>query len=648
MCGFIGIVNWQDGISPKDEVAARAGLAALVHRGPDSDGEWRDDHAYLGHQRLKVIDLSDNGGQPFVSNSRRVVAVYNGEIYNYREMRDGLAAANGGLKSETDTEVVVAAVEHSGINAFNEFDGMFAAAFHFPGERRHLLVRDPLGQKPLYYAIVDRTLIYASELGAFLALSPRYQWKIGRTAFRRYLANCCYMGEETPLAGVFKLQPGHFAEWRPGGLTIERYWTSEPGGHPESRSFDDAIAEFDRLFSVSVRRSLRADVPLGVFFSGGIDSSLVTSEVVNHAPDVRTFTVAMSEPDFDESSSARAASAHIGVRNRFTFDMDRDQVVAAVDDFFRTVTEPHGDPGYVNSLFLAGAARAHTTVGLAGDGADELFAGYVPFQGLAAHSLAKRLPSALVAAMRGALDYLVAADDGYAGFGFKARGFLQGYPSSPETVFPLWLSSLPLRDLAALTGAADDPFFCGSGAPGTIFHPEAAALRASAAKTPHQMLSTYYQRFFLPDFVCHHTGRAAMRHSLEVRAPFLSRDLIRFANRLPDAHLASRGRLKRVLRGSLRRRGFPAAIWKRRKTGFTFPVARWMKTALRSRLEAIRDPGEWDDALIDAPYLNGLIDTHLSGRRNSYRALFSLMTFHAWRHRWPGLIIDDHTPGRSP
>jgi asparagine synthase (glutamine-hydrolysing) len=420
-----------------------------------------------------------------------------------------------------------------------------------------------------------------------------------------------------------------------GRVKTRRWWDSVPGNNPLQIDFEEAVTEFERLFERSCDQSMRSDVPVGVFLSGGLDSSLLLSNCHAISPEIQAFSVSMAEPDYDESSKAAAAARHVGNGRHHFFAMNQSALMNTFTALMAKMDEPHGDPGFVNAYFMAGHCRPHITVALSGDGADELFGGYMPFKGLPLQPFMERLPPAAIDLVRAASKCLPGSDT-YLGLKFKALSYLQGFPSTRINRHSLWLSTLSPEELSQLLPQAAPGFFDPM-LEGGAFDVAAELHGTIASHTPIQQMLYYYQRVFLPEFICHHTDRAAMLHGLEVRSPFLSVPLIEWANRLPDSFKARRGELKRLLREALRRRNFPSAILNQRKHGFTFPIARWLKEDMRELVDNLANAEEIFGGEVDGRELKRIIDHHLSGRRNLYRIIYNLIVFRAWRIRYPGI-----------
>lgn len=637
MCGIFGWIKHHEPLTDDELRLARRATRTLAHRGPDAEGLWHDGRVFMGHRRLSVLDLRPEANQPFHDPRGRLTVSYNGEVYNFEELKPALAQAGFEFRTRCDTEVILAAFLQHGPDAFRDFDGMYAVAIHDRRDGRHFLFRDPMGQKPLYYFAYPGGLVYASELRALLSIDT-FAWTLDREAFLKYLAHNYYPGEVTPIAEIRKLPPGSMLEATPAGPRICTFWSSVPGDRLLDITAEEAAAETLRLFRESCRISLRSDVPYGVFLSGGIDSTLVTKLCQEYSPDVAAFAVSMSEADYDESVKAQRVARQLGIRQFDCFLMNRDSVITSLDRYLASVDEPHGDPGFVNAFFLATSVRPHITVALAGDGGDELFGGYLPYMaGCWADTLRPVAP--LLGALHGPMLRWLHGGDSYAGLQLKLRGFLQGFPSTPATLYPLLLSTISPEELARLCPWQDRGFFSRLGEPGTLFGEFQQSLGSLSDRSAVQMGAAFYQRFFLPECVCMHTDRSAMQSSLEVRSPMLSLPLVEFANRLPDRLKADRRHTKIILRQITRDLGFPASIWRQKKQGFTFPIARWLKTYLRERMDRLLELDDWPVGLIDAGELSGILGAHLSGARNNYRILFNLMVFRAWLRNYPSVRI---------
>lgn len=629
MCGVFGWIKFHSDFTDHERSMAQAALRSLAHRGPDAEGKVTDPRLFVGHRRLSILDLSDAANQPFARPGSRSLLSFNGEIYDFVELRPELEKLGVEFQTHSDTEVVYWALRHWGTQALSRFDGMFAGAWHDRDRNEHLLFRDAMGQKPLYYYAYGDGLIYASELRALLAIDG-FGWQIDRKNFHHFLANAYYAWDTTPIAGVRKLLPGALLRIRDGRISQEYWWHSVPGENTLDIAPDEAVSETMRLLTESCRITLRSDVPVGVFLSGGVDSTLIYKLVAEMGADLSAFTVTMSEPDYDEGAKAREAVATTSANGRHReFHFTPAILQQAMIEVLTHMDEPHGDPGFINAYAISRAARADITVAIAGDGADELFCGYLPFKAATPGAALGHLPGPFLSGAR-SLARLLPGSDGYLGLQFKALSFLNGIGAAPLDRFNLWLSTLEKAEFQSLTKEQTDSAF--------FAFPHALAGKLGGLD-PLDQMSYLYQQIFLPEFVCHHTDRAAMLNSLEVRAPFLSTKLIKFANRLPSSIRMHDGTLKWPLRSALSRLGFSQALAKQKKQGFTLPLARWQRRELASDTRALSPLPELLEGLLDGAVLAEIVDDHLSGRRNLYRIIHCLQVFCAWRRRYPGLAV---------
>lgn len=639
MCGIFAWVTRASAQPPVLEQARKA-VSCLAHRGPDGQGEWLADGVFLGHRRLRIIDLSNAADQPFVTADGSLIVSYNGEIYNYLELMDDLKREGVSFRTESDTEVFSEAYLKWGVEAFSRFDGMFAAAIFDTRKRSLTLVRDPMGQKPLYFHNGPEGIVCASELRGLLSLDS-FTWKMDNKAVARFLTNTCFMGEETPLQGVHKVPPGHFiiAEPDKGKLETSRYWASYPGESTLDISEEEAIGEFDRLFEMVSKRTLRSDVPVGVFLSGGLDSSLTAAYARHHAPHINSYTLAMKERDFDESDKAEEASRWAGISKHRAYEMNGSSVMDTVRRHFDTCDEPHGDPGFVNTLLLAQKVRPEIVVGIAGDGADELFWGYESFRAIDPDRIASHLPGPLLQAISKLAQRFLPVSDRYLDMGYKLNSFLRGYPHSKALRSAAWLSAEGTSELSKLCPGIDSEFFTRLGSQEDhLFSPFQKTQAEMKSDSMEDRLAYHYQRHFLPDFVATHTDRAAMQESLEVRSPFLSPAIISFANRLPAKLKRDGSSMKILLRRVLERQGFPKDLVQQKKQGFTFPIARALKNELNPLMNELLNSDEIYDGLINRENVQALINDHMQGSRNNYRILFNLMSLAAWRRKYTQVV----------
>lgn len=624
MCGIVGFTH--RGAEDAAGLVRRMAVP-LQPRGPDGEGYFADGRAALGHRRLSVLDLV-TGAQPMKDAGGRYHIVCNGEIYNFLELRAELAARGVAFRTRSDTEVVLELFAREGAAALQRLNGMFALAIWDEVARRLFLARDRMGVKPLFYAARGAELVFASELKALL-LHPAVGRRLRRSAVPKYFAFGYVPAPETIFEGVCKLEPGGWLEWHERGFRTGRYWDLPAAAAAPAAAADECAGELLELLRDAVSLRLRADVPVGIFLSGGIDSSLVTALAAGSAArPPPTFSIGFAEGGFDESPYAREVAARWGTAHHhavLTPAAARDLLPAAL----RVLDEPLADASIVPTFLLARLAAGTVKVALGGDGGDELFAGYPAFP---LHRLMERaawLPPAFFRGLERLADRLPVTYR-YTSAHFLLRQFLDGYDAPPEARFLLWLGCAGARRRDSLFApglrrelAAADPY-------------EDVARHALASGRPDVFERLLYlaAKMYLQDDILVKVDRAAMAHSLEVRAPFLDYRLVEWAARLPARMKTRRGvakwLLKRAARGLL-----PDRIIRRRKAGFMVPLAAWLAGAWRPLVEEQCDAARLrDEGLFDPAGVRRLLDEHFERRRDHRKLIWALLVFQAWRQNY--------------
>jgi|HubBroStandDraft_1064217.scaffolds.fasta_scaffold00018_66 asparagine synthase (glutamine-hydrolysing) len=569
MCGIAGF--WGPG--DRDDLAAMTG--ALAHRGPDGEGFHVDDgaHLFLGHRRLAIIDLA-GGGQPMWNEDRTVAIVFNGEIYNHRALRRELLALGHVFASDhSDTEVLVHGWEQWGEDLPIRLNGMFAFAIWDTRARRLFLARDRFGEKPLYWAARPGFFAFASELSA-LAQHPGVGTGLDIRALQKFFAYGYLPGAVALYTGSRRLPAGHHLTFDLGGgePRLACYWrfrieTDEGLGR---RTEADLAEELRALLAVSVERRLISDVPLGLFLSGGLDSSGVLWAAARHRPaeSIESFTVGFTEPSFDESAHARRVARFFGTQHRERI-LDLDGARDLVPALLSRLDEPLGDASLLPTYLLSEFTRRHVAVALSGDGGDELFAGYDPFQALTpARFYDWLMPRGLHRGVRRLAD-LLPVSTGNMSLEFKLKRSLKGL-SYPRAVWnPVWMAPLEPALAAEIFDAPlrlDD------------LYEEAIALwESGGAADPIDKTLEFFTNLYLTDDILTKTDRAAMMVSLEARAVFLDNDLVEFCRRLPHRWKYRNGTRKYLLKQAMAGL-LPDGIAHRRKKGFGIPAAKWLRT----------------------------------------------------------------------
>jgi len=616
MCGIVGTATARGGVSANAICQMRD---TLRHRGPDQAGVWlsREQTVGLGHQRLSILDLSEAGRQPMVSSSGQHQIVFNGEIYNYRELREQLRSKGHTFRTGTDTEVILAAYETWGDVCVDHFVGMFMFAIYDDQRHRVFIARDRAGEKPLFFSHRNGGLTFSSELKALLA-NPEQPRRIDLEALDQYLAFGYVAGERCLLAGVQKLPPAHALAYdiNRDELRVWRYW-SLPDPCSETDGDIDLLAdELEHLLGDAVQRQLVADVPIGILLSGGTDSSLITALAAQHSTrPVRTFTIVFPDhPAYDEGPYAKIVARHFG-----TDHLELEAEPASVDllpTLARQYDEPIADSSMVPTYLVSRLVRNHCTVALGGDGADELFGGYKLYQVVQAQQLVRAWLPRPIRSLIGSLAARLP-------IGVRGRSYA------------MTLSASPLEAVAS-TGIYLDRTSRTRLVPAlrSLTGPRAERHRFDAAShggSILQQLTLADFHSYLPDDILVKVDRASMLASLEMRAPFLDHRIIEFAyGRVPDK-LRATVRNRKVLLRHLGGRLLPPELDLTRKQGFSIPLTAWFKGAWGARMSEILSgamPG-----LFEPRVVSELIGLQRKGLSNSQR-LYSLVMLELWRREY--------------
>ena len=633
MCGIAGIVR-NDG-APIDRRALAQMVASIKHRGPDGEGFYVVDGAGgtspvsvgLGHCRLAIIDRV-GGSQPMGNEDGSVRVVFNGEIYNYVELRRALKAKGHQFASNADTEVIVHQYEEDGVDCVQAFRGMFAFALWDGRARRLLLARDRIGKKPLWYTATHTQLLFASELQALLA-HPDVDRTLDPNALDQYLTYGYVPSPSSILAGVSKLQPGHRLLWDAQGVRTERYW--QLAYEPKPRlSPREACDRFLELFREAVQIRLRSDVPIGAFLSGGLDSSAVVAMMAKlSSRPVQTFTIGFEDGDYSELRYARE------VAERFQTDhhefMVTPEATVIMPQLVRHYGEPYADSSCLPTFYVAQQTRRHVTVALSGDGGDESFAGYSRYVGSAAALQFDRLPRPAKQFFRWFVSRLGGANSHGPTTNrlHRAHRFIQAGNESqhPEARYLAWVGCFRASERQGLytpafreqvNGAAPERWLS------ELYH-------SGEASSVVERLMAVDIGSYLPEDLLVKVDIASMAHGLEVRSPFLDHQLMEFAARLPLRDkvrgLTTKVLLRRAMAGVL-----PPAILTRPKIGFGIPLGRWLQRDLNPWLrELLLGPGTLRQGIFQAEVVEQLIEEHTSGARDHRFQLWALMMFELWQ-----------------
>jgi asparagine synthase (glutamine-hydrolysing) len=615
MCGIAGFTHLRKRLPAG---VLNSAVESITHRGPNQQGEFECDEVSLGAARLAILDIA-GGDQPIYGADRDAVIVYNGEVFNFAELRQELERDGATFRTHCDTEVILQAFLHWGDACFARLRGMFAVAIWVRSQQRLVLARDRMGIKPLYYFQQDGEVYFGSELKCIFA-HPDVPRRISLPGLNCYLSLNYVPAPYTLVDGIIKLLPGHMLEWKNGACSTRSYVATRVA-LPAPSSIDAACEELDDLLQKSVKEELVADVPVGVWLSGGLDSSSVLHYAAHaSANQIHTFSVTFQGRSFDESRYIREVSHHFGT-NHTEFDLNPDAELAdAIQQIATYSDEPSADAGAVPLWFLAKMTAKEVTVILTGEGADELFAGYLTYKANRYSEFARKFPGPLRRAGLAAAGLLPVSDDKIS-FEYKVKRFLQGSLMEPAAAHVFWNGTFSDEEKAEL-----------------FHHADAAPLWAMLKDLrPGRGLSRFLefdQRYYLADDILYKVDRISMAHSLEVRPPFLDDRIVDFAARLPDDYKLHGSQSKYVLRRLMQQK-LPQSVLQRPKIGFDIPIHEWFRGVLRPLLlETLSEEAVTSSGLFRWPYVRHLLDQHLERRANLGYHLWGLLVLFIWIKRW--------------
>jgi len=633
MCGICGLLNLKlEPVAGGERIERMS--ACLEHRGPDSHGKFELPYVTLDIRRLSIIDL-ETGDQPLSNETGDVTLVFNGEIYNFREIRRRLEQRHT-FKTRSDGEVIVHLYEEQGPDFVSELNGMFALALWDDRRKQLVLGRDRAGEKPLFYWLRDSTLVFASEIKSLLAY-PAVGRDLDRTALAQYFLDGYFPSPRSVFAEIRKLPAAHRMVIQGGKVQVDAYWRLQdhllPPGKPgvTVRQEAELVEELSqRLHEACVSR-LVSDVPLGVFLSGGIDSSTLVAMMSQLTPgNVNSFSVAFEEKSFNEEPYADFVARHFHTQHHVT-TANEPSLREALDILAGQLDEPLADPAVLPTYLLSRFARQHIKVALSGEGSDELFGGYPTYIGawLAGHYL--RLPHFLRREFFARLKRFLPLSTGAVPLGWYLRQFFDYVEMAPAERHAIWFGMTSPEALDQLFA----PDWCGPQSPSRealaplerVLH--GATFECDLAEMPYLDF-----RLYLEDDLLVKVDRASMGCSLEMRTPFLDHRLIEFAAGLP-AELKVRGFELKYLLKKAAVKWLPRKIVCRQKRGFSVPISRWMRKELRPRLdEALGEERLKRQGLFNAPFVRRLLAEHWSERADHRKLLWALFCFQLWHDRW--------------
>jgi asparagine synthase (glutamine-hydrolysing) len=625
MCGITGWANLDSQTPPPHGAneLLHSMCERMTHRGPDSEGLLVSNGVALGMRRLAIIDLV-TGEQPTYNEDKSVAVIQNGEIYNYREIRRDLEKRGHSFRSQSDTEVLPHLYEEYGDEMVQHLNGMFAFALWDSQRRRLLLARDRFGEKPLYWGIFDKTLLFASEPKVLLA-HPAVKTSVNLQALREYLSFDYVPAPLTIYDGINKLPAAHTLTLEDGKIETHPYWCLSYKTKQPPPNEHEAAEHLRELLAESVRMRMVSDVPLGVLLSGGVDSSTVAALAVHASTEaVKTFSISFAESSFDESSYARAVAKYLGT-DHHEERLSANLAANLVGEIGSWMDEPFSDPSLVPTYLLSRFTRKHVTVALGGDGGDELFAGYPMYRGHRWAENYAKIPARLRARIIEPLVRILPVKTKNLSFDYKATRFVTGSKYDRVARHHIWFGSFtPLEQEKLLT----DEVLRNTDA--DIYREARMMLNECDSSDVVEQMQSLDTRLYLAEDILTKVDRASMAVSLEVRAPFLDPRVAEFAASLP-AHYKLRGRktkyiLKRAIENDL-----PSFVTRRGKKGFGVPVAEWLKGKLRPLARDLLSPDRVRKAgVFNAEYVTKLQDEHERGVANHRKLLWTLLMFELW------------------
>ena len=629
MCGITGFTtkNWS---APTERI--REAAATLIHRGPDQQGIFQSNLFSMGATRLKIIDL-ESGNQPILTEDGDTGIVFNGEIYNHLELRAELEKLGHRFASHSDTETVLRAFLQWDKDCFSRMRGMFAVALWTKSAKRIVLARDRMGIKPLYIARIAEDLFFGSELKA-LFVHPEIDRRLSLRGLDCYLALNYIPCPWTLVDGIEKLPPGDWLEWTDGTISTDSYWRL-PFGVSENVTLESAKEELDSLLQDAVQEHLISDVPLGVWLSGGIDSSTILHYAAKASSSrLKTFSISFRGRSFDETEYVHRAAKQYGTDHQELDLTPEEDLRGAIEEFAYFSDEPSADAGALPVWFLSKLCKTKTTVALSGEGADELFGGYLTYRANRLAARARLLPRTISELALAGFQYWPVSDEKIS-FEYKVKRFLEGSLMPPARAHVYWNGTFSDAEKSALLK---------QGLPDSLNR--ILAELDGLPPTPDDLAPYLWfdQKYFLADDILTKSDRMSMAHSVEVRPPFLDHRLVEFAAKLP-ASFKIRGTQQKFILKELMKDKLPTEILKRKKIGFDIPAHEWLRGPLRSLLI---DALHYGAAECGEIFRTDVIDTylrlHLERKANVGYHLWGLLILFLWMKKWRIQAASSATP----
>jgi asparagine synthase (glutamine-hydrolysing) len=628
MCGIAGYFG------KGDKTVLKKMVDQFIYRGPDDEGFYIDEKCGLGHRRLSIMDLSSSGHQPMANEDKTVWIAFNGEIYNFKDLKNSLRDKHQFI-GQSDTEVILHLYEELGEDVFSKLMGMFSIAIYDRINQKIILARDRIGKKPLYYGIFDNTLLFGSELKVLLK-HPECKRELDIRSLNMYLQ---YEYVPTPYSifkNIYKLEPGSYLTYDGSHLNKKFFWDIAFNNlqinskYNQKISMIDAIGELDYRLNKAVNDRMVSDVPLGIFLSGGIDSSTIAYYAQkNSQQKIKTFSISFSEISFDESKYARQVAKYLHTEH-YERSVSSQDSLDAIHRIIKLLDEPMADASIIPTFLLAEFTKQHVTVALGGDGGDESLYGYDTF---VAHRLAEyyeKLPSVIRKNIIEKIIYKLPTSFNNISFDFKLKKFISGFEGEKKYRNFIWLGSFDREQRRKILTSK---VWQRLGKENEFEVVDNYLLRVKNENYLNQLVYLYFRTYLMDDILVK-VDRASMYNSLEVRAPFLDTDVVDFINYLPSDYkmhnLTTKYILKKLMHGRL-----PDRIINRKKKGFGVPLAKWMNKDLKPLLLEIFEKNKIEQqGLFDYQYINKIFNDHFSRRADNHKLIWTLLIFQMWCQEW--------------
>jgi len=632
MCGICGKVYF-DHSRPVEREVISSMNDVLRHRGPDDEGIYINGNVGLGMRRLSIIDI-EGGKQPIKNEDGTVRVVYNGEIYNFPELKDTLMKRGHKFYTRSDTEVIVHLYEDLGEDFVKELNGMFGIALWDDSKKKLILARDSIGIKPLFYAVLSDRLIFGSEIKSIL--KDRVPRNVDLEALHDYLSLNYVPAPYTMFKGIRKLEPGNMLIFQNGRVSNKKYWDVQyftSDSQPSSSGLNNEETYTERLLEIlkdSVKRHLISDVPLGVFLSGGMDSSTIVALMSQmNTRKIKTFTIGFEEKSYNEVDDARLISRRFDTEHHEL--IVRPNIVDLLPKLIRSFDEPYADSSAIPTYYVSKLAREHVKVCLGGDGGDEIFAGYVTYPAYKVANLYKKLPGILTEKFIPYLVNSIPVSDGKVSFDYKAKRFVEGALLPPAQGHFWWKvifteemkQRLYSEELKSTLNGFRDSF--------QIFNRHFDECTDSDTL---QKLLYVDLKVYLPDDILVKVDRMSMAHSLEARVPFLDREVVEFMAGVPSRLKMKRLSTKYVLKKALNKL-LPQEILKKKKGGFNVPIPRWIKNDLKDRvIDALSPSKIRSTGFFNETNVSQILNMHIDGKKDYSRNIWGLFMFMLWHDEY--------------